>query len=69
MATPALRMLSQRRAFSIISRVRSVARSVEAHPFERLPIAQKPAKADWGKQARHFGDAAILYVHTSLFLS
>jgi hypothetical protein len=60
MAPPALRMLSQRRAFSIISRVRTMARTVEPHPFERLPVAQKAAKADWGRQARHFGDAAVL---------
>jgi len=60
--SPILRMVTQRRALSIFSRARALVRTVEPHPFERLPITQKAAKADWGKQIRHVGDAAMLYV-------
>jgi len=58
--SPILRLVSQRRAFSVASRVRALARSFEPHPFERIPVTQKAAKADWGKQVRHLGDAAML---------
>lgn len=58
--SPVLRMVAQRRALSVFSRVRALARTVEPHPFERLPITQKAAKADWGKQIKHVGDAAML---------
>ena len=63
--SPLLRTLAQRRTLSIFARARSIARTVEPHPFERLPISQKAAKADWGKQVRHVGDAAMLYVPTT----
>jgi len=49
------------RSFSILARARAVARSAEAHPFERYPTTQKVARADWGKQVRHVGDAAMFY--------
>ncbi|PMD15516.1 hypothetical protein NA56DRAFT_649996 [Hyaloscypha hepaticicola] len=58
--TPLLRTVAQRRTLSVFTRVRSIARTVEPHPFERLPLTQKAAKADWGKQLRHVGDAAML---------
>jgi hypothetical protein len=60
--TPLLRTATQRRAFSIISRVRQTARGFEPHPFERIPVAQKAAPADYGKLVKHVGDAAMLYV-------
>ena len=57
---PSASRQAARRPFSILSRARHLARTFEPHPFERLPIAQKSAKADWGKQVRHLGDAAVL---------
>jgi hypothetical protein len=60
--TPIMRMVIQRRGLSIFTRARQIARTVEPHPFERLPITQRAAKADWGKQIKHVGDAAMLYV-------
>jgi len=60
--TPLMRMVAQRRTLSIFTRARAVVRTFEPHPFERLPLTQKAAKADWGKQIRHVGDAAMLYV-------
>ena len=62
LSTPLLRTITQRRGFSIISRVRQTARSFEPHPFERMPIKQKAAPADYGKLVRHVGDAAMLCV-------
>lgn len=56
-----MRMVTQRRALSIFSRARALVRTMEPHPFERLPLAQKTAKADWGKQIKHVGDAAMFY--------
>ena len=53
-------MVAQRRAFSIATRVRTLARSFEPHPFERMPTTQKAARGDWGRQARRLGDAAML---------
>lgn len=58
--SPILRMVAQRRAFSIATRVRTLTQSFEPHPFERMPTTQKPARGDWGKQARRLGDAAML---------
>ncbi|PVH89090.1 hypothetical protein DL98DRAFT_508233 [Cadophora sp. DSE1049] len=59
--SPILRLVAQRRAFSIATRVRTLARSFEPHPFERMPTTQKAARGDWGKQARRLGDAAMFY--------
>ncbi|KAH8818008.1 hypothetical protein F5882DRAFT_455184 [Hyaloscypha sp. PMI_1271] len=59
--SPIMRMVTQRRALSIFSRARALVRTMEPHPFERLPLAQKTAKADWGKQVKHVGDAAMFY--------
>jgi hypothetical protein len=61
--------LTARRQISIVSRLRSAARTFEPHPFERMPVTQTPAKADWGKQIRHIGDAGMLYVPFLLFPS
>ena len=49
------------RAFSVLSRISNIARVVE-HPFEHLPPNATRAKADWGLQARHLGNTALLYV-------
>lgn len=48
-----------RRQFSIIRSLRQVGRSMEAHPFERLPTA-KAAPADWGRQFRRVGSQAVM---------
>lgn len=57
---PTLRQISGRRAFSMIATLRAVARSTETHPFQRLPLTQTPAKADWGRQARNLARSANL---------
>lgn len=61
MFRPIIRQTTGRRAFSIISTLRSVARSAEPHPFARLS-SQPTAKADWAKQVRHLGDAGKFYI-------
>lgn len=52
----------QRHNFNTMARIRQSVRSFEPHPFERYPVATKAAPADWGKQVRRVGDAALLYV-------
>ncbi|KAL2071103.1 hypothetical protein VTL71DRAFT_12338 [Oculimacula yallundae] len=56
-----IRPLTTRRAFSVVTRVRTFARSFEPHPFGRLPKTQEPAKADWGRQGKRLGDALMFY--------
>ncbi|KAE8449853.1 hypothetical protein EG329_007330 [Mollisiaceae sp. DMI_Dod_QoI] len=51
----------QQRPFSVIARVRQLARDFEPHPFERYPTSMKAAPADWGRQFRKLGDAALFY--------
>lgn len=43
---------AQRRPLSIVQRARQTIKSFEPHPFERYPVTQVGAKADW---ARAFG--------------
>ncbi|VUC35788.1 unnamed protein product [Clonostachys rosea] len=57
-----------RRQFSIIRSLRQVGRSMEAHPFERLPAGTKPAPADWGKQFRRVGSQAAIYFPGMAFI-
>ncbi|KAG4436780.1 hypothetical protein IFR05_007755 [Cadophora sp. M221] len=59
--SPIIRLVAQRRAFSIATRVRTLARSFEPHPFGRLPKTQEAQKGDWAKQGRRLGDAAMFY--------
>ncbi|KAF4633549.1 hypothetical protein G7Y89_g4569 [Cudoniella acicularis] len=59
--TPAFRMMTQRRSLSLAQRARQAIRDFEPHPFERYPTTTKVAKADWGRQARRLGDAAMFY--------
>lgn len=43
--------------------LRQLGRSFEhGTPFERLPITQTPAAADWGRQIRRVGGQAAMYV-------
>lgn len=49
-----------RRQFSIIRSLRAVGRSMESHPFERLPVTQKPQKPDYGKMMRRVGSQAVM---------
>ncbi|CAH0048315.1 unnamed protein product [Clonostachys solani] len=50
-----------RRQFSIIRSLRQVGRSMESHPFERLPVSAKSAPADWGRQFRRVGSQAVIF--------
>ncbi|KAF7545155.1 hypothetical protein G7046_g9624 [Stylonectria norvegica] len=59
-ARPAVRAVG-RRQFSLLNSMRQVGRSMESHPFERLPVAQAPAKPDWGKEARRVGGQALFF--------
>lgn len=49
-----------RRQFSLLTNMRNVARSMESHPFERLPTKQTAARGDWGKEAKRVGGQALL---------
>ncbi|KAM7189050.1 hypothetical protein V8F33_010275 [Rhypophila sp. PSN 637] len=60
-ATSSSRMVT-RRNFSIIQSLRSFGRSLESHPFERLPVSSKPASADWGRLLKRSGKTAVFYV-------
>jgi len=70
--TPLPRLLATfttKRTFTNLSRLRQTIRAAEPHPFERYPTTQTAARADWGKQFRHIGDAAIFFVPSmALFL-
>ncbi|KAM7191866.1 hypothetical protein V8F20_009117 [Naviculisporaceae sp. PSN 640] len=59
-ATTSSRMVT-RRNFSIIQNLRSFARSLESHPFERLPVSSQSAAADWGRQLKRTGRQAVIY--------
>ncbi|KAF7892335.1 uncharacterized protein EAF01_010415 [Botrytis porri] len=59
--SPIIRQVTSRRAFSILTRARQVARDFEPHPFERYPISQQAAKADWGRLVKRTAGNAMLY--------
>jgi hypothetical protein len=52
-----------RRQFSLLPSVRGIARAIEPHPFERLPVSQKAAPGDYGKLIKNVGQRAALSVH------
>lgn len=56
------RMAVPRRNFSIIQSLRTFGRSLETHPFERLPVTSQSAAADWGRQLKRTGKQAVMYV-------
>lgn len=56
----AVSRIATRRSFSILSAARSAARSMETHPFQRLSIAQKSAKADWVAEGKRVGKQAAM---------
>jgi hypothetical protein len=59
-AQAGLRMAS-RRQFSIMTSLRQLGRSLEhGTPFERLPVSQMPAAADWGRQVKRVGSQAVV---------
>lgn len=58
--TPLFRTVIQRRALTIGARARAAVRNLESQAFERNSFVQDSAKADWGRQARHIGGAAVL---------
>ncbi|KAJ6440282.1 hypothetical protein O9K51_06072 [Purpureocillium lavendulum] len=49
------------RPFSVMMSLRTAARSFEAHPFQRLSLTQKPAKADWNGDFKRVGKQAVLF--------
>ncbi|KAF7887313.1 hypothetical protein EAF00_009607 [Botryotinia globosa] len=59
--SPITRQVASRRTFSILTRARQLARGFEAHPFERYPLSQQAAKADWGKLVKRTAGNAVLY--------
>lgn len=61
-ATTSSRTAVPRRNFSIIQSLRTFGRSLEAHPFERLPVKTQSAPADWGKHIKRTGKQAVMYV-------
>jgi hypothetical protein len=56
------KQIASRRAFSILAARRTVAQFVQDYPLMHLKTTQKPAKADWGRQAEHIFGAAKFYV-------
>ncbi|OAR02238.1 hypothetical protein LLEC1_06144 [Akanthomyces lecanii] len=59
--TPIVR-IAARRQFSMLQSMRAVGRAMEAHPFERLPKAQKSAPADWAGNMKRCGRQLVLFV-------
>lgn len=60
-AQAGLRMAS-RRQFSLMTSLRQLGRSFEhGTPFERLPVTQTPAAADWGRQFKRVGSQAAIF--------
>ncbi|KAK4042692.1 hypothetical protein C8A01DRAFT_33220 [Parachaetomium inaequale] len=49
------------RPFSIMHNLRTIARSFEPHPFQRLPVASTPAPADWARLVRRSLGQAVVY--------
>ncbi|EHK99929.1 hypothetical protein M7I_4008 [Glarea lozoyensis 74030] len=58
--TPAVRTITQRRGISAYQRARDAIKHFEPHPFERYPVSQQSAPADWGKQFRKIGGNAMI---------
>ncbi|CAG8972213.1 hypothetical protein HYALB_00010992 [Hymenoscyphus albidus] len=53
---------TQRRSLSVVQRARQTIRSFEPHPFERYPVTQEGAKADWVRAfGRLRGPAAVYF--------
>ncbi|KAK7403204.1 hypothetical protein QQZ08_001681 [Neonectria magnoliae] len=50
-----------RRQFSLLGAMRTVGRSMESHPFERLPASMKPAPPDYAKMVKRVGSQAIIF--------
>ncbi|KAG4031903.1 hypothetical protein MFRU_008g02560 [Monilinia fructicola] len=59
--SPILRQVASRRTFSILARARQLTRGFEPHPFERYPITQQAANADWGRLVRKTAGNAVFY--------
>ncbi|KAF3760581.1 hypothetical protein M406DRAFT_358238 [Cryphonectria parasitica EP155] len=60
-AIRATRTAGQNRQFSVMRTMRNVARSFEPHPFQRLPNAGTPQKADWSKLVKRSAGQAMIY--------
>lgn len=44
-----------RRQFSVLRAVRSVGRSMESHPYERLSTTQRAAPGNWAGEMKRMG--------------
>ncbi|QPC68779.1 hypothetical protein HYE67_011010 [Fusarium culmorum] len=51
----------QTRQFSLLTAMRNAGRAMESHPFERLPITQKPASPDYAKMFKRVGSQALFF--------
>ncbi|OAA33429.1 hypothetical protein AAL_00894 [Moelleriella libera RCEF 2490] len=49
------------RSFSILTAARTAARSMEAHPFQRLSNSQRSARGDWAGEGKRLGKQAVLF--------
>ncbi|ODA80650.1 hypothetical protein RJ55_03609 [Drechmeria coniospora] len=58
---PSVTRVVARRPFSMMMRLRSAARSFEAHPFQRLPVSQQAARGDWGAEMKRVGKQAAIF--------
>ncbi|KAK3296841.1 uncharacterized protein B0H64DRAFT_440340 [Chaetomium fimeti] len=58
----------QRQQFSIMHNLRTIARSFEPHPFQRLPMASRPAPADWSRLVRRAGGQAVVFFPAGLLM-
>ncbi|PHH86053.1 hypothetical protein CDD83_10821 [Cordyceps sp. RAO-2017] len=57
---PAARVAARRR-FSVMKSMRSVARAMEPHPFQRLPASQPTARPDWATGLKRAGSQALIF--------
>ncbi|KAH6840767.1 hypothetical protein B0I37DRAFT_418770 [Chaetomium sp. MPI-CAGE-AT-0009] len=54
--------------FSIMHNLRTIARSFEPHPFQRLPMTTSPAPADWGRLVRRATGQAVVFFPAGLLM-
>lgn len=59
---PTAARMTARRPFSVLARVRSIAHNPQIGHVQGYPASHQGAKADWGRQFRHLGSSAMLWV-------
>ncbi|KAK4138820.1 hypothetical protein BT67DRAFT_369536 [Trichocladium antarcticum] len=52
----------QQRSISMMQNLRTLARSFESHPFQRLPVSSRGAAGDWGKLVRRSSKQVVVFV-------